>query len=39
MTTEKIYTARPQEPIAPFPYHVEEITYKTKTPGVVLAGT
>jgi pimeloyl-ACP methyl ester carboxylesterase len=30
---------RPQEPQAPFPYHVEEVTYENPAAGITLAGT
>ena len=30
---------RPQEPLRPYPYHEEEVTYKNKEAGVLLAGT
>lgn len=39
MTTEKVLVARPQEPNPPFPYHVEDVSYETKAPGVTIAGT
>jgi pimeloyl-ACP methyl ester carboxylesterase len=32
-------TKRPQEPLRPYPYHEEEVTYANKEAGVVLAGT
>jgi len=30
---------RPQEPKAPFPYNVEEVTFENKAAGIILAGT
>ncbi len=39
MTTPITHTARPQEPIAPFPYIIEEVIYGTKIPGIKLAGS
>ena len=30
---------RPQEPLRPYPYHEEEVTYKNKEAGVLLSGT
>jgi pimeloyl-ACP methyl ester carboxylesterase len=32
-------TNRPQEPKKPYPYHEEEVTYKSMEPGITLAGT
>lgn len=30
---------RPQEPLKPYPYYSEEVTFENKTAGIVLAGT
>lgn len=30
---------RPQTPVAPFPYHTEEVTFKNEAEGAVLSGT
>jgi pimeloyl-ACP methyl ester carboxylesterase len=30
---------RPQEPVAPYPYHTEEVTFKNDKAGITLAGT
>ena len=37
--TEKVVYKRPQEPIKPYPYYSEEITFENKKDGVILAGT
>ncbi|HKO94848.1 MAG TPA: hypothetical protein VJU61_27030, partial [Polyangiaceae bacterium] len=30
---------RPQDPVPPFPYHTEDVTFASEAPGVTLAGT
>ena len=34
-----VSTNRPQNPVKPYPYHEEELTYKSMEPGITLAGT
>ncbi|MEQ9097863.1 MAG: alpha/beta fold hydrolase [Imperialibacter sp.] len=36
---EKERVVRPQEPIKPYPYHSEDITFENKKAGIFLAGT
>ena len=36
---EKEKIARPQEPVKPYPYYSEDITFENKTDNIVLAGT
>jgi len=36
---EKEKLERPQEPIKPYPYYEEEVTFENKTAGITLAGT
>lgn len=38
-SSESIRANRPQEPIAPYPYHSEEVTFENPKAGVKLAGT
>lgn len=37
--SEPIEVKRPQEPLAPYPYRSEEVTFENKKAGVTLAGT
>jgi len=39
LTREKIERLRPQEPIQPYPYYSEELTFENKNAGITLAGT
>lgn len=36
---EKEKPARPQEPVKPYPYHEEDVTFENREDGVTLAGT
>ena len=38
-STEKTTLNRPQEPVKPYPYHEEEVTFENSTAGIKLAGT
>lgn len=38
-SSERIQVKRPQEPVAPYPYRSEEVTFENKKAGVTLAGT
>ena len=39
LTKEKIERLRPQEPIQPYPYYSEDLTFENKNAGITLAGT
>lgn len=38
-TTKTIELNRPQEPVKPYPYNEEEVTYENKEAGITLSGT
>ncbi|MDD3323022.1 MAG: alpha/beta fold hydrolase [Paludibacter sp.] len=38
-TIEKVQTKRPQDPVKPYPYYSEEVTFKNSKDSVTLAGT
>ncbi len=38
-TIEKVEVKRPQEPVKPYPYYSEEVTFENKNANITLAGT